>query len=818
MENNSMMTEEQMELTAEAKKAETGNFSETASDKATSDMTEQAEKPVRRRARKKAVETDSETKTSKSVRKRTVKAEETDSSEAAVKKPTRKSAVKAEETDSSEAASQKPTRKRTVKAEETDGSEAAVKKNTRKKSVKTEAAEAAPSAARRGRKKAETAESQTPVTKTVRKSRSNAAKAAKKEEPVTPFITEMDQYLFGMGTHYEIYRKLGAHPAEKDGVKGVYFAVWAPNVEYAAVVGDFNGWDRGAVPMTRLEPMGIWEAWVPGLEAGVIYKYYFYTKNGWDLEKADPFASSAELRPGTASKVADTEHFKWSDSSWLKKRETFDVDTCPMSVYEVHPGSWKCHPVDGEVQKDADRFYNYREFAHELVNYVKDMGYTHVELIGISEHPLDASWGYQVTGYFAPTSRYGTPEDFMYFVDYLHKNRIGVILDWVPAHFPKDGCGLSEFDGTCLFEHENPLLGEHPQWGTRIFNYGRSEVKNFLIASALNWIEHYHVDGLRVDAVASMLYLDFGREDGQWIPNEYGGRENLQAIEFLKHMNSIVRDRNQGVLMIAEESTAWPKVTESPENDGLGFSLKWNMGWMNDFLEYQKLDPVYRKYHHNKMTFSMVYAFSEKFMLVLSHDEVVHLKKSMLSKMPGAWYEQFDNLKAAYAYMIGHPGKKLLFMGQDFGQWNEWNENQELDWYLLGEEKHQQLQNFVRALLQLYGKNPALFDQDGSWEGFEWINADDAERSIFSFVRHSKDRKKNLVFVCNFTPVDRPDYRFGMDEKKRLKLVLDSDEAQFGGKEVKHARTFTPKAGECDGKPYYVEYPLSGYGVAVFQY
>ena len=638
------------------------------------------------------------------------------------------------------------------------------------------------------------------------------------DEPISPFITEMDQYLFGMGTHYEIYKKLGAHLTVKDGAAGVYFAVWAPNAESVSVVGNFNGWEKDATPMTRLEPMGIWEVFVPELKEGEIYKYYIHTKNGWNLEKADPYASSAEIRPGTASRVAQTENYKWTDKTWMAKREEFDVDTCPMSVYEVHPGSWKRHAV-GEDQKDYEAFYNYREFAHELVDYVKDMGYTHVELIGISEHPLDASWGYQVTGYYAPTSRYGTPEDFMYFVDYLHKNKIGVIVDWVPAHFPKDGFGLAEFDGTCLYEHQNPLQGEHPHWGTKIFNYGRNEVKNFLIGSALNWVEHYHVDGLRVDAVASMLYLDFGRSDGEWIPNQYGGKENLEAIEFLRHLNSIVKNRNKGVLMIAEESTAWPMVTGKPEDGGLGFSLKWNMGWMNDFLEYQKLDPIYRKYHHNQMTFSLMYAFSEKFMLVLSHDEVVHLKKSMLSKMPGGdWLEQIANLKAAYAYMIGHPGKKLLFMGQEFGQWNEWSEERELDWYLLDNEKHRQLQNFVRALLHLYQKNSAMYDQDGSWEGFEWINADDGDRSIFSFIRHSKDNKKNLVFICNFTPVERPDYCFGMPEKKRLKLVLDSDEEQFGGNGMKHAKNYTPKAGECDGKPYRVEYPLPAYGVAVFQY
>lgn len=718
----------------------------------------------------------------------------------------------------------KTTRKRTAakktaeagnKTEEKDP----VKKTTRRSSTKTTAKKEAVRSTAKTTAKAETktAVKATAKTSSKTKTRRTTARKTAVEEPISPFVTEMDQYLFGMGTHYEIYRKLGAHPTVKDGVAGVYFAVWAPNAEYVSVLGNFNEWNSSATPMTRLEPMGIWEVFVPELKAGEIYKYYLHTKNGWDLEKADPFAASAEIRPGTASRVAETENFKWTDKTWMNKREAFDVDTCPMAVYEVHPGSWKRHAI-GEGQKEYEAFYNYREFAHELVEYVKDMGYTHVELIGISEHPLDASWGYQVTGYYAPTSRYGTPEDFMYFVDYLHKNKIGVIVDWVPAHFPKDGHGLAEFDGTCLYEHQNPMQGEHPHWGTKIFNYGRNEVKNFLIGSALNWIEHYHVDGLRVDAVASMLYLDFGRNAGEWIPNKYGGRENLEAIEFLKHLNSIVQSRDKGALMIAEESTAWPKVTGAAEDDGLGFSLKWNMGWMNDFLEYQKLDPIYRKYHHNQMTFSLMYAFSEKFMLVLSHDEVVHLKKSMLSKMPGAWYDQFANLKAAYAYMIGHPGKKLLFMGQEFGQWNEWNEAQELDWYLLEDEKHQQLQNFVRALLHLYQKNSAMFDQDGSWEGFEWINADDGDRSIFSFIRHSKDGKKNLVFICNFTPVAREDYSFGMPEKKRLKLVLDSDEAQYGGGGMKHAKTFTPKEGECDGKPYRVDYPLPAYGVAVFQY
>lgn len=710
--------------------------------------------------------------------------------------------VAAETAETAEVTAKTTKKKAAKKTSETDtkAKKATTKKSACKKTAATEKA----------------AEKKTTKTaKTTTKKRT-----VKKEEEVvvTPFITEMDQYLFGMGTHYELYKKLGSHPTTKDGVEGVHFAVWAPNAEYVSILADFNGWNSSATPLTRLEPMGIWETFVPGLQTGEIYKYYIKTKNGWDLQKSDPFASSFEIRPGTASRVELADGYKWSDKTWMAKREEFDVNTKPMSVYEVHLGSWKRHPLQ-EGQKEYESFYSYKELAHSLVEYVKEMGYTHVEIIGLSEHPLDASWGYQVTGYFAPTSRYGKPQDFMYFVDYLHKNKIGVIVDWVPAHFPKDGYGLAEFDGTCLYEHQNPLQGEHPQWGTKIFNYGRNEVKNFLIASALNWLEHYHVDGLRVDAVASMLYLDFCREPGQWIPNQYGGRENLEAVEFIKHLNSIIHQRNKGVLMIAEESTAWPLVTGKPEDGGLGFDLKWNMGWMNDFLKYQEMDPIYRKFHHDKMTFSMMYAFNEKFMLVLSHDEVVHLKKSMLSKMPGYWLDQFANLKTAYAYMIGHPGKKLLFMGQDFGQWNEWNENRELDWYLLGQqEKHGQLQLFVKELLNLYKKNPALSEEDTSWDGFEWINANDSDRSIFSFIRHSKDKKKNLVFICNFTPVVRTDYCFGMPEKKRLKLILDSDEARFGGGQMEHAKTFTPKEGECDGMPYRVEYPLPAYGVAVFQY
>ena len=487
--------------------------------------------------------------------------------------------------------------------------------------------------------------------------------------PDTRFITEFDQYLFGQGTHYDLYNKLGAHPMTVDEEEGVYFAVWAPNAAAVSIVGDFNEWDENATPMERLEPLGIYQIFLTGIKVGDIYKYCVTAQDGKKTLKADPYGFQAELRPNNASVVADISDFKWHDSRWMKKREKFDDKKNPMFVYEVHPGSWKKHE---QTEEDEDGFYNYREIAHELAAYVKDMGYTHVELMGIAEHPFDGSWGYQVTNYFAPTSRHGSPEDFQYFMDYMHEHNIGVILDWVPAHFPRDAFGLPEFDGTCLYEYADPRKGEHPDWGTKVFDYGKTEVQNFLICNALFWLEHYHVDGLRVDAVASMLYLDYGREDGQWVPNIYGGNENLEAIEFFKHLNTIVKKRNPGIVMIAEESTAWPKVTDKAEYGGLDFSLKWNMGWMHDFLEYMKLDPYFRKYNHTKMNFAMVYAYSENYMLVLSHDEVVHLKCSMIEKMPGSYEDKFKNLMAGYAFMTGHPGKKLLFMGQDFGQHREW--------------------------------------------------------------------------------------------------------------------------------------------------
>ena len=622
-------------------------------------------------------------------------------------------------------------------------------------------------------------------------------------------FTELDQYLFGQGTHYDIYRKLGAHPTIQRRKKGVYFAVWAPNARSVSVVGEFNNWNTQANPMKKVGPIGVYETFIPGAKVGDLYKFYIIGYHGEELYKADPYGNEAELRPGTASRIADISDYKWKDTTWMKRRPEFDEIRDPMAIYEVHPGSWKKHEAKDE---DDPGFYNYRELAHELAAYVKKMGYTHVELMGIAEHPFDGSWGYQVTGYYAPTSRYGSVQDFKYMIDYLHRNKIGVILDWVPAHFPKDAQGLANFDGTAVYEHEDPRQGEHPDWGTKIYNYGRPEVKNFLIANALYWVEECHVDGLRVDAVASMLYLDYGKKDGEWIANKYGGNQNLEAIEFFKHLNTVVLGRNHGTVMIAEESTAWPMVTGDAEKDGLGFSLKWNMGWMNDFLEYMKLDPYFRKFNHNKMTFSMSYAYSERYVLVLSHDEVVHLKCSMLEKMPGELPDKFKNLKAAYSFMNCHPGKKLLFMGQEFGQLREWSEERELDWFLLNEEPHKELQNYVHDLLTIYKKYPALYAGDNNPEGFEWINADDGDRSIFSFVRKSPTKRNNILYIVNFTPVDRPDYRVGVPKKKQYKLIMDENGL------LEQPKTFKAVKQECDNREFSFAYPLPAYGVAIFTY
>ena len=628
-------------------------------------------------------------------------------------------------------------------------------------------------------------------------------------------ITEMDRYLFGQGTHYEIYKLMGAHPTKQKGKDGVYFAVWAPRAQEVAVVGDFNGWDPNENIMKCDNDMGIYQLFIPGVKSGDLYKFCITSPSGELLYKADPYANYAEKRPGNASRVYDITNFKWNDSVWMKNRQNYDVNKNAMSIYEVHPGSWRKHPQN---EHDEDGFYNYRELAHSLAEYIKDMGYTHVELMGIAEHPFDGSWGYQVTGYYAPTSRYGTPADFQYFVNYMHKNKIGVILDWVPAHFPKDAHGLADFDGTPTYEYADPRKGEHPDWGTKVFDYEKNEVKNFLIANALFWMEQYHIDGLRVDAVASMLYLDYGRENGQWVPNKYGENKNLEAIEFFKHLNTVVLGRNKGTVMIAEESTAWPKVTAHPEEGGLGFSLKWNMGWMHDFLEYMKLDPYFRQYNHHKMTFSLTYAYSENYVLVLSHDEVVHLKCSMINKMPGLGQDKIENLKVGYSYMLGHPGKKLLFMGQEFGQYQEWSEARELDWYLTAESSHRELRDYVKELLKMYKKYPALYATDHTDGAFEWINADDACRSIYSFIRKSPTGRNNLLFVINCTPVARDDYRVGVPKKKQYRLVLNSKDPKFGGDVPVEKTVYMAQKKECDGREFSFAYPLPAYGVAVFTY
>ncbi|MBQ6384600.1 MAG: 1,4-alpha-glucan branching protein GlgB [Lachnospiraceae bacterium] len=629
-------------------------------------------------------------------------------------------------------------------------------------------------------------------------------------------FTEMDQYYFGHATHYDLYMKLGAHPTEINGQKGTYFAVWAPNAKSVSVVGDFNGWNTAANVIPDKDEIGVWQIFIPGVMPGAMYKYYIVGAKDQQLYKADPYANMSELRPGTASVVTDIEHLKWSDSAWMKKRAAFDIAKEPMIIYEAHIGSWMKHP---ECDGRPDGFYTYREFAERAADYLNDMGYTHIELMGIAEHPFDGSWGYQVTGYFAPTSRYGTPEDFAWMINYFHKKGIGVILDWVPAHFPKDECGLVEFDGYALYEHGDPRQGEHPEWGTKIFNYGRPEVKNFLLANALYWVEHMHVDGLRVDAVASMLYLNYGKQDGQWVANKYGENKNLEAIEFFKHLNTLIRGRNPGVVTIAEESTAWPKVTGDVEKeDGLGFSMKWNMGWMNDFLEYMKLDPLFRKGNHYKMTFSTSYAYAEKYILVLSHDEVVHLKCSMWSKMPGIYEDKFSNLKAGYTYMAGHPGKKLLFMGQEFGQQREWSEEREIDWFLLENPFNAQLKDYVRDLWKMCRKYPAIYATDYDPNGFEWINADDADRSIYSFVRKSPDGKNNLLFVVNLTPMERTDYRVGCFEKGKYRLILNSMDPKYGGMAPISKKTYKAEEAECDGKPYSIGFPLPAYGACVFVY
>ncbi|MGN0205394.1 MAG: 1,4-alpha-glucan branching protein GlgB [Coprococcus sp.] len=625
-------------------------------------------------------------------------------------------------------------------------------------------------------------------------------------------ILDLDMYLFAKGTHYEIYEKLGAHLAEEDGEKGTYFAVWAPNARSVSVVGDFNKWDRKANPMKPVQQSGIWDTFIPGVKEGDLYKFAVETCYGYTVLKADPYGNESQLRPDNASVVADIRHFDWTDEEWQAAHKEKRVNE-PMAIYEVHPGSWK---------KDWSKpggFYDYRQFAEELAEYVLDMGYTHVELIGLSEHPFDGSWGYQVSGYYAPTSRYGKPADFMYFVNYMHEHNIGVILDWVPAHFPKDEFGLGRFDGTALYEHQDPRKGEHPEWGTYCFNYSRTEVSNFLVANALFWIEKFHVDGLRVDAVASMLYLDFGRSAGNWIPNKDGGNQNYEAIEFLKHLNSIVTKRNPGAMMMAEESTAWPKVTGDVDDGGLGFTYKWNMGWMHDFLEYMKCDPIFRKYHQNEITFSFMYAYSENYVLVLSHDEVVHLKKSMIYKMPGTMPEKYGNLRAAYGLMMMHPGKKLLFMGQDFAQTSEWNEAKSLDWHLLENyPEHQQLNRYYKALLHFYKEYPALYELDNSPEGFAWINGSDAEHNMLTFCRMTKDKKNCLLCHFNFSPVAYENFQSGVLCPGTYTEVFNSNAKEFGGDGIVNPEPIEATEEGWDFKDYSIKYHLGAYGVCVFKF
>ena len=626
-------------------------------------------------------------------------------------------------------------------------------------------------------------------------------------------ITTTDEYLFAQGTHYEIYKKLGAHPCEEDGKEGVYFATYAPNAAEVYVVGDFNGWEEWKTPLKKLGPGGIWAVFVEGAKEEQFYKFFIKAQDGRTLYKADPFANYAEKRPGTASRIFDIEGFDWEDTDWMKTREEKNFFTEPLAIYECQIGSFMKHPG-----RDDGGYYSYREFADRIVEYCKDMRYTHIELMGIAEHPFDGSWGYQVTGYYAPTSRYGNPKDFMYLVNTLHKNGIGVILDWVPAHFAKDAHGLADYDGGAVFEHPDPRLGEHPEWGTKVFNYGKTEVKNFLIANVFYWIREFHIDGIRVDAVASMLYLDYGKKEGQWVPNKYGGNKNLEAIEFFKHLNSIVHKSYPGFMTIAEESTAWPKVTGAVEDDGLGFSFKWNMGWMHDFCEYMKLDPLFRRDNHYNMTFAMSYNEYENYILPLSHDEVVHLKCSMVEKMPGYKVDKYANLRVGYTFMFGHSGKKLLFMGQDFAQEREWCEERELDWFLLADHLNSGMKDYVGELLKLYREYPCMYTDDNSWKGFEWIKADDKDHSTFVFLRRTEADKRCLLFINNLTPMKWDGYKLGVPKEGTYKLVLNSDETRFGGNGNTVAKEYTAVKDLCDYKDYSITVDLPPYTSLVLEF
>ena len=623
----------------------------------------------------------------------------------------------------------------------------------------------------------------------------------------SPTLSEFDRHLFGAGTHYEIYEKMGGRLMTHEGARGAAFSVWAPNAKAVSVIGDFNNWDARRSPMRRLGESGIWELFLPAAAEGDKYKFHVTQCDGRVVDKTDPYGVYAEVRPNNASVLYPLKRYKWKDRRWMTARRKYDFRAAPMNIYEVHPGSWK--------RAEGNRFLSYTELAEQLIPYVKEMGYTHIEMLPVEEHPFDGSWGYQVTGYYAPTSRYGSPDEFKQFVDACHQNGISVILDWVPAHFPKDDFALARFDGTALYEHQDPRLGEHIQWGTYIFNYGRKEVANFLLANALYWMDIFHIDGLRVDAVASLLRLDFCKEEGQWLPNVYGGSENLEAIEFLKHMNSVIAEREPGALMIAEDSTAWPGVTKKVEEGGLGFSLKWNMGWMNDFLSYIKLDPIYRKYHQNKLTFGMAYHYAENFVLVLSHDEVVHTKSSMIGKMPGDVWQSFANLRLSYGFMMGHPGKKLLFMGGEFAQYSEWSEARSLDWHLLQYTDHQEMQAYVKELNHLYAEEPAFWAEDFDPNGFQWIECDDAESSIVSFVRRSQE--KELVFLCNFTPVVHRGFSLGVPQEGVYHERLNSDAARFGGSDVINAVPLQSRAEPAGRCPFRVELDVPPLGMVILE-
>lgn len=635
-----------------------------------------------------------------------------------------------------------------------------------------------------------------------------------------PQFTENDLKKFEAGIHYTVFEKMGAHIMQIQGVSGVYFAVWAPCAMRVSVVGDFNLWDGRRHQMRRLGDSGIFELFIPGLKEGIIYKYEIKNKKGEPMLKADPYGNYCELRPNNASIVWDLNQFAWSDKEWMAHRADSDTKDKPVNIYEVHLGSWIRKGIavneDGSEVVGSE-FYNYREIAVKLADYVKQMGYTHVELLPVMEHPLDDSWGYQVTGYYAPTSRYGTPDDFMYFMDYLHNQGIGVILDWVPAHFPRDAHGLACFDGTCVYEHADPRQGAHPHWGTLIYNYGRPGVSNFLIANAVFWADKFHADGIRMDAVASMLYLDYGKSDGEWVANMYGGNENLEAVEFLKHLNSVFKGRNDGALLIAEESTAWPKITSETKDDGLGFDYKWNMGWMNDFLNYMKCDPYFRKNNYGSLTFSMLYAYSEDFVLVFSHDEVVHGKASMIGKMPGDSLEKkAQNLRTAYGFYMGHPGKKLLFMGQEFGQVHEWNEHDDLDWELLQIPLHKQIQDYVKALNFFYREHPAMYQEDYYPEGFQWINCTYHEESLAMFVRKTKKREETLLFICNFDYIDHETFRVGVPFYGKYKEIFSSEDEKFGGAGSLNTRAKTAKAIEWDGRDYSIEIHIPAMSISIF--